>query len=361
MTIDQHAGAGRQDLYRAVTERILAALERGVAPWVCPWRRDRERGRQRNGATGHVYRGINVILATMAGFASTRWYTAPQAVKLGAAVREGERGTELVYWRYVDAAAVMIEGVQKPARRYPLLLAHTLFNAEQIAWSDGSPHAMAKAEPPSWTLDDRDRARALVEASGAALSHRGTAAFYRPSDDCIVLPEPVRFSDGPAYYATALHELSHWTGHPSRLARDLTGRFRSEAYAAEELVAELSTAFLCATLGLEGHLQHDAYIGSWVKVLREDRRAIFDAARLAQAAADYLLAKLPRPPKEPRRPRRTRTRTAAAKVFAKPKGGVKRLFGGKAKRRVPPPEPPPQPSDSATPSPRARTRAASPR
>ena len=131
-------------------------------------------------------------------------------------------------------------------------------------------------------------ARILVAESGADLRYGGIRASYDPREDLIRIPEAARFNTPADYWATVLHELGHWSGHESRLGRDLTGMFGSDSYAAEELVAELAAAFLCADLGVPGKLQHAEYIGAWVKVLKGDKRAIFTAARLAQEAADYL-------------------------------------------------------------------------
>jgi antirestriction protein ArdC len=277
------------DLYAEVTDRIVAALEQGTAPWVCPWRREGESGRPRNGASGHVYRGINTVLTGMAGFASSRWYTFNQAKRLGGRVRRGEKGTRVVYWKFIQAKTPENGDQEDQVRRIPLLRSYTVFNAEQVGWPDESPHAPGlDDQDPDTHLDEHEAAFTLIEATGADIRHGGDRACYSPSADMIRLPAPGRFAQPGDYYATALHELAHWTGHEARLGRDLTGRFGSESYAAEELVAELAAAFLSADLGIPGQLQHAEYIGSWIKVLRADKRAIFTAARHAQEAADFL-------------------------------------------------------------------------
>ena len=138
-------------------------------------------------------------------------------------------------------------------------------------------------------MDDHGDARALVDGVGADIRHGGMKAYYAPQSDQIRVPDASRFETPGDYYSTVLHELAHWTGHQDRLARDLTGRFGSESYAAEELVAELAAAFMCADLAVPGKLQHTEYIGSWSKVLRDDKRAVFTAARMAQESADYLV------------------------------------------------------------------------
>lgn len=283
------------DTYHEVTDRIVAALEQGVAPWVCPWRPDScgEGGRPHNGGSGHQYKGINVVLTGMSGFASSRWYTYRQALALGGQVRRGERGTTVIYWQFIEAkAAADGEGAYARGRKIPVLKSYTVFNAEQITWPEGSTHVavehVADADGADGNYEYVEKA---IASTGATIEHHGVRACYSPSEDKILVPAKSRFDGAAAYFATMLHELGHWTGHESRLARDLNGRFGSESYAAEELVAELAAAFLCADLGVAGHLQHAEYIGSWIKVLKSDKRAIFAAARLAQEAADYILGR----------------------------------------------------------------------
>lgn len=283
-----------RDLYQEATDKIVGALEAGAAPWVCPWRRDADGGRPRDGASGHIYRGINILLTGMAGYASSRWYTFKQAQGLGGHVRRGEKGSQVVYWTFIDAKAERAgndDAGPVAARRIPILKCYTIFNAAQIAWSQGSKHAVhqgADNQVLDLDGDDHGAARTLVEATGAEIHHGGDRAYYAPAGDFIRVPDEHRFEKAGDYYATVLHELAHWTGHESRLARDLTGRFGSEAYAAEELVAELAAAFMCAEVLVAGRLQHAEYIASWIKVLKGDKRAIFTASRMAQNAADYL-------------------------------------------------------------------------
>ena len=273
----------KHDLYQQVTDRIVAALDDGVAPWICPW--DRSGGRPHNGSSGHVYRGVNTILTGMAGYADARWYTYRQAQAKGGQVRRGEKGTTVIYWAFIEKTDDHAEGAERRTRRIPILRAYTVFNRQQIAWpkTDDPGAEVALDEGVGF-----EAARDLVVATGADIRHGGVRAYYAPNDDRITLPEPSRFGTPGDYWSTTLHELTHWTGHDSRLARNLGGRFGDEAYAAEELVAELGAAFLCAELSVEGHLQHPEYVGSWIKVLKGDKRAIFTAARLAQEAADFI-------------------------------------------------------------------------
>lgn len=289
-----HAATGA-DLYQEVTDRIVTALEAGVAPWVRPWSVACEGGRLRNGCTGHVYRGINVVLLAVAGFASARWYSYRQAQQLGGQVRKGEKGTRVIYWQFIDRTTANTQDADgddgRTTKKIPLLKHFTVFNSEQITWSEGSAHAVAEPEATGNNNDGDDYAHVhqLVDSTGARVEHHGVRAYYSSAEDQIVLPPRSRFDGLAAYHATLLHELAHWTGHGSRLDGNLTGRFGSESYAAEELVAQLASAFMCSAMGIDGRLQHAEYVGSWVKVLSNDKRAIFTASRLAQQAADFVL------------------------------------------------------------------------
>lgn len=282
------------DIYQSVTDRIISALEAGTAPWVRPWSTLGD-VRPRNGLTGHVYRGINTwVLSSQAqalGYASPRWLTFRQAVTLGGRVRRGEHGTRVVYFRMTelpDRAAPVPSASSNgvSTRVVPLLRTFTAFNLAQI---EGLPASMVDAvpEPPAWIPETE--AERLITASGAQIRHGGDRAYYQPSLDHIQLPLPKAFADAGSYYGTALHELTHWTGHPSRCARSLTGRFGDAAYAMEELIAEMGAAYLCAHCGIDGQLQHPAYLARWLRVLRADKRAIFTAATRAQQAADHLV------------------------------------------------------------------------
>lgn len=273
------------DLYAEITDRIATALESGVAPWVKPWSAMGEGGPDRNGASGHVYRGINVLLTRMAGFGCPRWYTFNQAKGLGACVRKGEKGTKVVYWAFVEPKERKSED-EGNDRKIPILRCYTVFNALQIEWPEGHKHAVVVGDPP---VQDFPRVAEKVADTGACIRHGGDMACFSPNEDIIRMPDPDAFKSPADYWATVLHELTHWTGHMSRLDRQLGNRFGSEAYAMEELVAELGAAFLCTELGVEGQLQHVEYLAHWAKVLREDKRAIFTASRMAQDAAAYLL------------------------------------------------------------------------
>ncbi|BCG76004.1 antirepressor [Mesorhizobium sp. 113-1-2] len=294
----REAGAGRggrpgASLYQEITDRIIAELERGTVPWVKPWGSAKaDLGLPSNAATGRRYSGINILILWGAvverSYPGQNWLTFRQALALGGNVRKGERGTTIVH-----ADRFVPKGEQERAKAdgdepqaVPFLKRFTVFN---VAQCDGLPeHLYRNAEP----LPEREivpQAEALIRASGADFRIGGDRAFYMPGSDSIQVPPQPAFFQQIDYYRTCFHELGHWTGHPARLARDLFGAFGSKTYAREELVAEITAAFVCSTLGIEPTVRHADYIGTWLKVLRDDNRAIFRAASLASKATDFLL------------------------------------------------------------------------
>jgi antirestriction protein ArdC len=290
-----------RDLYEDITQRIVATLEAGVAPWLRPWSGDLD-GVPVNAGSQRPYRGINRVLLTLEGYARgyrrNAWLTYRQAKEFGGQVRGGQRGVQVVFYRLREVPQALederSEDDPKP-KVIPLLRAYTVFNVAQV---DGLPERLNPPvlAQPAW--EPQEAAERLLKGSGARIEHGGSMAFYSPLDDRIQLPEPGAFKDRGSYYATALHELTHWTGHPSRLDRQLGRRFGEAAYAAEELVAEMGSAFLCASCRIDGKLQHPEYIGDWLKVLKNDKRAIFTASTKAQQAADYIESRVGAPPEE---------------------------------------------------------------
>lgn len=281
-------------LYETVTNRIVAELEEGAAPWLKPWRTGKRTATgliPRNGATGREYRGINIPIlwdaAETGGYPTHAWMTFRQAFEQGARVRRGERGTHVVFAKRLadesgDESAEEGEGPSKPRT---ILRTYTVFNVAQI----DNLAALEDLVPEGLPEDGALRAASkFIAATHADVHLGGNLACYYPVPDYIQLPLPSAFKSPESFFATGLHELGHWSGNPKRLARDLTGRFGSEAYAAEELVAELTAAFLCAHLGVTGELRHAGYIENWIALLRNDKRAIFAAAAKAGQAADYL-------------------------------------------------------------------------
>ena len=286
----------RRNLYRNVTESVIAALENGTVPWVRPWNatgRSASALMPDNPSTGRPYSGINILLLWSSlfdnGWVTSRWLTYRQALKLGGHVRRGEHGTWIFYAnRFVPKAErERADREGTVAQSIPMLKSYTVFN---VAQCEDLPEALTPDTDPPNREDLSDEATALIQATGADIRHGGDRAFYRRRDDFIQMPAFSAFPESLDYVRTVLHELTHWTGHSDRLDRQFGKRFGDQAYAREELVAELGAAYLCASLGLEPTLQHASYINTWLDVLKSDHYAIFRAASLASRASDYLLA-----------------------------------------------------------------------
>ena len=309
----------KTDNYQMVTDAIVAALEDGTAPWVKPW--DAGRANPHNGDSKHTYQGINVWLTWIAmqknGWTDPRFYTFKQAKKLNGfnkkgkgwehesgerpeggpyGVMKGSKGTKITFWKFLDQEVKDMDGnvVLDPEgnpkmRRRPMLRLFTVFNHQQINWLEGKEPKTGgqhnDINPETACAD----ACALLEAVGAKVSLGGSEASYSPSGDDICLPKPESFNSAEDFVSTSFHEHAHWTGAKGRCDRKLDGnRFGEELYAMEELVAELTSAFLCSEFGVQGRLQHAEYIANWLKVLKGDKYAIFTAAREGRKAAEFI-------------------------------------------------------------------------
>jgi antirestriction protein ArdC len=289
------AAPDRRGVHARITARIADRLRAGVRPWRRPWQGGAP-GRPLR-STGEPYRGINTLLlwltAAERGWASPWWFTFRQALALGACVRKGERGTLVVYASSLTRRETDEAG-REVKRTVPFLKGYTVFNAAQI---DGLPERFAEPVAEPAPLSERvRRAEAFFAATGAGIRDGGGRAFYRISEDFIGMPARACFESGEAWAATLAHELVHWTRHPDRLDRDLgRKRWGDAGYAAEELVAELGAAFLCADLGLDAEPREDhaAYVGGWLELLERDVRALFVLSGHAQRAVDFLHALQP--------------------------------------------------------------------
>ena len=300
------ARAVRPNLYDAITRRIVDQLEAGRLPWVQPWGRGAdtpETGLPRNALTGRGYSGINILILWGAvierGYPAQGWLTFRQAREAGGSVRKGARGTCVVYAdRFVpEAERQRARETGEAPRSVPFLKRFTVFNAAQC---EGLPDDLPAPAAPLPEREVVPVAEQVIAASGVEFRIGGARAFYAPGPDYVQVPPQPAFFHQIDYYRTCLHELTHATGHASRLARDLTDPFGSKGYAREELVAELGSAFLCAALGIRPTVRHADYIATWLDVLREDSRAIFRAASAASKAADWLLARHRGEPSEAR-------------------------------------------------------------
>lgn len=274
----------KRDVYQEVTNRIIDALEHGTAPWLRPWRDDKSGSALEpyNAATGRPYNGVNLLVLGCMPYADLGWLTFRQALELGGNVKRGERGTLIVFWKFERKR----DEETGEERTVPFARGYTVFNVEQCENID--PAKLKRPIAPAAGDGDMN---ALAARVGAIVRHGGNRAFYTTRGDYIGMPSVDAFKSADHYQATLAHELTHWTGHENRCKREFGKRFGDSAYAFEELVAEIGSAFLCARAGLAlDGLQHPAYIASWLKVLKEDKRAIFTASSKAREAAAFLLA-----------------------------------------------------------------------
>jgi antirestriction protein ArdC len=284
----------RQDIYTRITGKIVASLEAGVRPWIRPWSGENAAGRITRPLrhNGMPYSGINILMlwasSVEQGFASPSWMTFRQALELNAHVRKGEKGSLVVYANSITKTEQNDAG-EDVERDIHFLKGYTVFNCDQI---EGLPEQYYVKPEPKFTAVERiGHAEAFFAATKADIRYRGGHAYYAQGADYIQMPPIEAFTDAGSFYATLGHECVHWTKHPSRLERDFGRKsWGDEGYAAEELVAELGAAFLCADLELTPEVRddHASYIASWAQVLKKDNRAIFAAAAHAQRAVDFL-------------------------------------------------------------------------
>ncbi len=288
----------RGNIYQEVTAKIVSELEAGRFPWAQPWAvRDEAAslapGLPKNAATGANYSGINILLLWGAAIETARttqaWLTYKQALALGGNVRKGERGATICYAdsfipkKEQDRAA----SEREDPRRVGFLKRYTVFNIDQC---EGLADELYAGAGPLSECETIPRAESLIKVTGADFRIGGDKALYVPSKDFICVPPQPAFFEQINYYRTCFHELGHWTGHKLRLDRNMKSRSGVKDYAREELVAELSSAFVCASLSITPTVRHADYLGSWLAVLREDNRAIFSAASKASKAANFILA-----------------------------------------------------------------------
>jgi antirestriction protein ArdC len=270
-------------VYQEVTDSIIQQLENGAMPWIKPWKTDSTA--DKNFISQKPYQGVNRLILGLSGmvqgFEAPVWASFKQWQSIGANVRKGEKGTKIVFY-----SPVTKENKQTgESESYNLLKAYYVFNASQV---DGVTIQAPSAD--SKPFNAIEAAELRIKLTGAVITYGGDSAFYAPSVDKINVPHKSSFLTESNYYATVFHELVHWTGAEHREKRAFGKRFGDNAYAFEELVAEMGAAFLCQDYRIQGELRHAGYLQSWLKVLKEDSKAIFKAAALAQKAADYINA-----------------------------------------------------------------------
>jgi antirestriction protein ArdC len=288
----ENTATEKRDVYATVTAQIVNTIEQGVSSWRMPWHTSGKFAFSPiNVASRKPYRGINTLClwaaAQSKGYERGEWATYQQWQERGAQVRKGEKATLVVFWKFANSSAETDDGDDTPKSGSRLLFTrgYSVFNASQVDGYTPKPDADTPIEQRI------ECAELFFSRINARLTHLGNRAFYSPADDTITLPPFAAFFTPVDYYSTRAHETGHWTSHAGRCNRELGKRFGDNAYSVEELIAELTAAFVCAHLGLssEPRPDHAQYIASWLRVLKADKRAIFTAASKSQQAADFLI------------------------------------------------------------------------
>jgi antirestriction protein ArdC len=279
------------DLYQEITRQVLAMLEQGVVPWRSPIMGRGTAGCPRNLDSGKHYRGVNVFLLAFTAFAkgygSSYWVTFNQAKEQGGSVRKGEKSSMVVFWKQYETT----DRDSGEAKTVPVLRYYNVFNVEQCEGI--KPPDAADYTPTDFRPIDAAEAIVKGYVGGPGIEHGGSQAFYRPAMDTVHMPEPSRLATTEDYYGTLFHELAHSTGHSRRLDRGLDKNpkpFGTPDYGREELIAEMAAAFLCGETGIRPALidNQAAYIGGWLKQIKEDKKLVLTAASAAQRAADWI-------------------------------------------------------------------------
>ncbi len=281
----------KMDIYGEITNQIIEAMEAGAGNYQMPWHvNGADSVLPVNASTHRPYRGVNVMMlwavAAKKEYATSLWATYQQWRDLGAQVRKGEKSTPVVFWKFFheEGEREASEATERDHHRGVMARAYHVFNAAQVDGYD------VPTIPQLAGTERIERAEQFFSGLYADIREGGSRAFYSPAEDYIQMPPFAAFKRADFRYSVLAHEVTHWSGATTRLNRNLAPRFQKEAYAAEELIAELGSAFVCAELELaiEPRRDHAPYIQSWLNVLRNDRRAIFTAATKAQQAVDWL-------------------------------------------------------------------------
>lgn len=275
-------------LYQKVTDQILTQLTNGTVPWIKLWSATAGRNTPCNAVTNRPYSGVNTLLlwqSDLQGFTAPRFLTFRQANVCGGRVRKGQNGFRIYFVKRARSKQED-ENTDDTIKSFTIMREYTVFNIDQC---EGLPKDVVSPTIRVLNHDEREQtADEFIRHSKADIRSGSGEAYYAPGHDFISLPSWEAFRDRSAFYNVAFHELTHWTGHKSRLDRDLRNRFGTRTYAAEELVAELGAAYLCAEFGFDNVIRSASYINSWIDLLRHDNRAVFTAASKANKAAEYL-------------------------------------------------------------------------
>lgn len=281
-------------IYEMITNKVIERLEQGVVPWRKPWT---EHTMPRS-INGHVYRGVNVFILLAAGYESPYWLTRNEINKRGGRIREGEQSTVIIFWKILR-----VRDKENPdeVKTIPHLQYFRVWNFEQVenvAEPKGGAFPNRNQDATNLVAEDRHAAAAAIVdgyPNPPTISHKGKGAFYYPGPDLVEVPSLVSFSDLDEYYSTLFHELGHSTCHESRLNRQSDYVFGSHSYGREELVAEMVATFLTSEAGIVSTFDNSAaYLGAWIRTIKEDPKAIIKAGAQAQRAADYILGRTPK-------------------------------------------------------------------
>lgn len=284
MSTDNKLDAKTSAVMTDITERVIASIESGTAPWQQPWENRSTLTWPENLATGNTYKGMNALFLNMLGNAydCSHWIGYGQAKKLGGNVRKGEKSTAIL-------APIMRKGEDSNGDAYMFPCGFRVvrvFNVKQCEGLELPEVETTEAEPRTLDADMLD---AFAANTGARIEHGGDRAFFRPSDDHVQMPEKDQFANEGGYYGTLLHELIHWTGHKSRL--DRLNEKNKRGYAFEELIAELGAFYASEKIGCPNEAEnHKSYLAGWLKSLQSDVNYLWKAASMAERAADYLIA-----------------------------------------------------------------------
>lgn len=284
----------KTDIYTKITNEIIQAIEAGAGDFAMPWHKQAYAGLPRNPVTKRPYRGINTLSLWLtrrnSGFASSYWASYLQWKSLKAQVRQGEKGSTVVFYKQLESEEENEDRDETENQARAVIRYSHVFNGDQVdGWT-------ANEEPSLANHTKFAKAVCFINALKSDIKHGSDTAYYSPAQDCIFMPNQSMFKDTKAgsaiegYYAVLFHEHIHWSGHKTRLNRDMSGKFGSSSYAMEELVAELGASFLCATLDINTFPRpdHASYIASWLQVLKEHKTAIFAAAGAASKASLFL-------------------------------------------------------------------------
>lgn len=299
------AHMNRNQLCIEITNQFVNALHSGAPPWIRPWNSPKAINiLPSNAITGRRYSGVNITIlwsaAATRGYTNDRWLTYAQAQQVGATVEKGEQATTVVFYRTLqvmekdeDGTPELDEKGQPKFRTVKLMKGIPLFNIEQCASVPRRILAQESQTPekPEWQINQE--VEDFVKKTGAMIRHDGVTALYIPKEDYILMPPKTAFESNAGYYSTILHELAHWTGNKSRLAREGIVKnciHCSEKYGYEELIAEIGSAYLCALFGIHGEMRHEGYVISWIRMMENDPNVIFKASAQAWQATEYLMA-----------------------------------------------------------------------